>query len=357
MSTLTEPRAITYGQAINEAFDQAMAKDERVFLIGLGVPDAKGIFGTTSGLLQKYGEKRVLDMPCAENAMTGVLVGSALAGRRPVLTHQRLDFSLLSLDQIINNAAKWHYMFGGQMEVPLVIRMIIGRGWGQGPQHAQNLQSLLAHIPGLRVIAPATAQDAKGMMLAAIEDSGPVIVIEHRWLHNIRGEVDRAPKSTSLEKAVIRRQGGAITLVSSSYWTLEALRAAEFLAEQGIEAEVVDLRSLRPIDYNTVCFSAAETGHLLVIDGAWSSCGIAGEIIAGVAERGVALRSAPQRLTFPDAPIPTSWAAAKDYYPTASDIARKVGEMLGREVHGLDLLESEAPETGDVPDPSFTGPF
>jgi len=182
-------REIKYFGAIREALDQSMQEDANIFIIGEGVPDPKGIFGTTSGLREKYGEKRVLDMPVSENALTGVCIGAALTGLRPVLMHQRVDFSLLSMDQIINNAAKWHYMFGGQLKVPLVIRMIIGRGWGQGAQHSQNLQALFSHIPGLKVVMPSTAYDAKGLLISSIKDNNPVIFLEHRWLHNISGFV------------------------------------------------------------------------------------------------------------------------------------------------------------------------
>src|SRR5579872_1970482 len=184
-------RQIKYHEAILEATDQIMELDPRVYLMGLGAPDPKGIFGTTSGLGKKYGPNRVMDMPTSENAMTGIAIGSAIEGMRPIMTHQRVDFFLLALDQLINNGAKWHYMFGGQMKVPLVIRLIIGRGWGQGPQHSQSLQSFFAHIPGLKVVMPSNPYDAKGLLISAIEDDNPVVYLEHRWLHGIFGEVPK----------------------------------------------------------------------------------------------------------------------------------------------------------------------
>src|ERR1700722_14260768 len=180
---------LTLSQAILQATDQLMQIDSSVYVMGLGVPDPKGIFGTTTGLEKKYGSDRVLDMPTSENGMTGIAIGSALLGLRPIMTHQRVDFFLLALDQLINNAAKWHYMFGGQMNVPLVIRLIIGRGWGQGPQHSQSLQSIFSHIPGLKVVMPSNPYDAKGLLLSAIDDENPVVYLEHRWLHGIFGEV------------------------------------------------------------------------------------------------------------------------------------------------------------------------
>src|SRR5579883_291096 len=182
-------RELKYYQAIHEATDLCMEKDPSVYVIGLGATDPKGIFGTTSGLEAKYGSARVMDMPCAENGMTGVAIGSALVGMRPILLHQRIDFAVLAMEQIVNQAAKWHYMFGGRKSVPLVVRLLVGRGWGQGPQHSQSLQAWFAHVPGLRVVLPSTPQDAKGLLISAVEDDNPVIFIEHRWLHNIAGPV------------------------------------------------------------------------------------------------------------------------------------------------------------------------
>ena len=180
-------REITFAKALLEATDQCMEKDESVYIMGLGVPDPKGVFGTTLGLLDKYGPKRVLDMPISENAMTGIAVGSAISGLRPIMTHQRIDFMLLSMDQIVNIAAKWHYMFAGQMSVPLVIRLIIGRGWGQGPQHSQSLQALFAHIPGLKVVMPFTPYDAKGLLVASIQDNRSGSQNIYRKVHQMHG--------------------------------------------------------------------------------------------------------------------------------------------------------------------------
>ena len=225
-----------------------MAKDPSVYIMGLGVPDPKGVFGTTLGLQQKYGLKRVLDIPLSENAMTGVATGSALVGMRPIITHQRVDFALNAMEQMVNQAAKWHYMFGGQNRVPLVIRMIIGRGWGQGPQHPQSLQSWFAHVPGLRVVMPTTPHDAKGLLISSIEDDNPVIFIEHRWLHGISDHVPEGIYRVPLGKARVVREGRRVTIVATSYMVLESLRASETLSESGIEAEVIDVRCLRPLD-------------------------------------------------------------------------------------------------------------
>jgi len=353
--TQTLTRELKYYQAINEATDLCMAQDSSVYVMGLGVPDPKGIFGTTLGLEKKHGSARVLDMPCAENGMTGIAIGSALVGMRPILTHQRIDFALLSVEQLVNQAAKWHYMFGGRMRVPLVVRMIIGRGWGQGPQHSQSLQSWFAHIPGLKVVMPTTPHDVKGLLISSIEDDNPVIFLEHRWLYNVSGPVPEGVYRVPLGQARIAREGKDITVVAVSYMTLEALRAAEFLAEEGIQAEVIDVRTLRPLDDATILKSIRKTGRLLVADTGWKTGGISGEIVARVAEEAFgALRSAPRRIALPDTPTPTSPALAENYYPRAANLVAAIREMLDRPA-ARPLPEAHGRH--DVPDPSFKGPF
>jgi pyruvate/2-oxoglutarate/acetoin dehydrogenase E1 component len=349
-------RQIAFAGAINEAFVQAMSEDSTVYIIGEGVPDPKGIFGTTSGLRDKFGAKRVLDMPVAENGMTGVAIGSALMGMRPILTHQRVDFALLAMDQMVNQAAKWHYMFGGQLSVPLVIRLIIGRGWGQGPQHSQSLQSWFAHIPGLKVVMPTTPHDAKGLLLASIEDNNPVIFLEHRWLHNIVDTVPIERYAVPLGTARVAREGKDLTIASTSYMTLEALRAAQWLQEVGREAEVIDLRSLRPLDTETILNSVRKTGRLLVADTSWTQFGVSAEIVALATEQAFShLKGAPRRVALPDAPTPTSHAIAQFYYPRAVDLYRAACEMLELPFQNPEasLLSTQL----DVPDKSFTGPF
>jgi len=351
-------RKITYGEAIRESTDQCMANDPSIYIMGLGVPDPKGIFGTTVGLRDKYGEKRVLDMPVSENGMTGIAIGSALMGMRPIMTHQRIDFMLLALDQIINNAAKWHYMFGGQKSVPLVIRLLIGQGWGQGPQHSQSLQSIFAHIPGLRVIMPFTPYDAKGLLVSSIEDDNPVIFIEHRWLHNIYGEVPEESYAVPIGQARVAREGKDITIVSSSYMTLESLKAADYLEKENINAEIIDLRSVRPLDEKTIIDSVKKTGRLLVVDGAWRFLSISSEIISIVVEKVFSyLKAPPVKITFPDSPTPTSWALANNYYPRAINIVNQAQKILGLQQKNEEALGIIHTGPLDVPDKSFTGPF
>ncbi|MEN9633874.1 MAG: hypothetical protein RL077_2278 [Verrucomicrobiota bacterium] len=360
MSTPESPqpvRELSYAEAIREAYAVALERDPRVYLIGLGVPDPKGFFGTTTGLHTRFGADRVMDMPCAENAMTGIVLGSALNGMRPVLNHQRLDFALLTMDQICTQAAKWHYMFGGIMKAPMVVRMILGRGWGQGPQHSQSLHSWFAHIPGLKVAMPATAHDAKGMMIAAIEDDSPVVFIDHRWLHHVKGHVPEGHYTVPLGQARVARTGGDVTIVAFSYMVLEAMEAAAKLATLGIEAEVLDYRCLRPLDAETLLGSIRKTGRLVVADAAWSTAGMSAEILALAAERahGV-LRAAPHRVCLPDCPTPTTPALADHYYPRSGHIVAAVREMAGLSADPSDLAVPAGVEL-DKPNPAFTGPF
>lgn len=341
-----------YNEAILDATDLALSKDPNVMILGLGVPDPKGIFGTTTGLQEKYGADRVMDMPCSENAMTGVAIGAAVQGMRPILTHQRVDFALLSLDQIINNAAKWHYMFGGKMSVPLVIRLVIGRGWGQGPQHSQSLHSLFAHIPGLKVVMPSTPHDAKGLLLSSIEDNNPVIYLEHRWLHNIHGPVPKGYYKEPLGKAKVVQEGSDVTLVASSHMTLEAYKALPLLNEQDISVELIDLRTILPFDRETVLASVKKTKRLVVADADWKTGGFASEIITSVVEE-VMLCAPPKRVTYPDRLSPSSPYLAKHFYPNSTHIASTILQMMGRDP----LPEQKQERMQDVPDSNFTGPF
>ena len=352
-------RELTYSEAIKEATEQLMEQDPSVYTIGLGVPDPKGIFGTTSGLQEKYGSHRVFDMPVAENGMTGIAISSALGGLRPIMTHQRVDFALMAMDQMINNAAKWHYMFGGKASVPITWRLLVERGWGQGPQHSQSLQALFSHIPGLKVLMPTTPMDEKGLLISSVQDDNPTLLLEHRWLYNTKGDVPSQFYSIPIGKANVMKEGKDITVVTSSYMTLEALKAFDFLREQGIHLEVIDLRSIKPLDIETIERSVKKTGHLLVADGAWKTGSIANDVIASIVEnQSISLKSAPQRVCFPDVPTPTSWVLAKKFYPRAYDIVKTALKMLkNNSVKNIEKLEAFSIFTGDVPDPSFTGPF
>ncbi|MEW6533335.1 MAG: transketolase C-terminal domain-containing protein [Thermodesulfobacteriota bacterium] len=351
------PRELKFFQAIHEATRQCMEQDPAVYLVGLGAPDPKGIFGSTLDLHKIFGPQRVMDMPASENAMTGVVIGSALAGMKPILTHQRLDFALLSVEQLVNQASNWHYMFGGQKSIPIVVRMIVGRGWGQGPQHSQSLHACFSHVPGLKVVMPSTPHDAKGLLIAAVEDSNPVIYIEHRWLYNISGEVPVEPYRVELGKARVARNGTDLTIVASSYMTLESLRAAEILQNEGVSAEVIDVRTLKPLDRETILQSVCRTGRLIAADIGWCTNGFSAEILALAAEQAFeSLKAAPVRVALPDCPTPTSPALAKHYYPRAIHVAAQALKMLGVNPSERHPAEPELVHY-DVPDPSFTGPF
>jgi pyruvate dehydrogenase E1 component beta subunit len=339
---------LKYREALDEALVQAMERDDRVFCLGVGVNDPKGIFGTTLSAARKFGSARVFDTPLAENALTGIAVGAALSGMRPVMVHARNDFLLLTMDQIVNHAAKWRYMSGGGLGVPLTIRAIIGRGWGQAAQHSQSLQALFAHVPGLRVAMPSRAYDAKGLLLAAIADDSPTILLEHRALFEEAGPVPAEPYEVAVGAGAVARVGTDVTIVAISQMVGEALRAAETLAAESISAEVIDPRWLAPLDDELILASARRTGRLVVADTGWTSFGVSAEIAARAAERlWGALRAPVARVALPDVPTPCSSRLERAYYPGAAEIAITVRGLLG--VRG----EAAPPPA----DPGFKGPF
>lgn len=318
-------RRISYAQAINETLHQLLEKDGRVFLIGQGVTSPWYVGTTTVGLIDRFGAKRIIDTPVSENGITGVAVGAALAGMRPILMHPRMDFMYYAMDQIANQAANWHYMFGGQSSVPLTIWTIINRGGEQAAQHSQALQAMFTHLPGLKVVMPSTPYDAKGLLIASVADDNPVVYIDDRWLYNNLGEVPEELYSIPIGKGVVRREGKAVTLVATSYMVLEASKAAESLEKEGIDVEVIDLRSLKPLDENLLLDSVKKTGRLVIADGGWKTCGVGAELAALVAEKAFRYLRAPiVRVSLPDAPAPASSALEKIYYPNAKDIVSAV---------------------------------
>ena len=351
------PRELKFFEAIREALDLTLEKDPSVYIMGLGAPDPKGIFGTTLGLAKKHGNRRVFDIPTSESALTGVAIGSALVGLRPVMSHQRIDFALYSIDQLVNHAAKWRYMFAGKARVPLVIRMIVGRGWGQGAQHSQSLQAWFAHVPGLKVVMPSTAHDAKGLLIASIEDDNPVIFIEHRWLYHVSDHVPEGVYRVPIGKARVVREGREVTIVATSYMTLEALRAAEWLEKKGISAEVIDVRTLRPLDEELILDSIKKTGRLVVADTGWKTLGFGAELVARAAEEALhELKRPPVRIALPDCPTPASPALAASFYPRAVHIFEAAVKMLDRPVEAASL-EAVSGTPLDIPDMDFRGPF
>ena len=350
-------RKITYANAINEAMTIAMQQSKNVITFGLGVPDPKGVFGTTIGLQEKFGKDRAFDMPTSENAMTGVGIGASLNGLRPVMVHQRVDFFLLALDQLFNNAAKWRFMFGGNSSVPITIRLVVGHGWGQGPTHSQNLHSIFSHIPGLKVVLPTPAYDAKGMLLSSIYDDDPVIFLEHRWLHNLESNVPEGDYRVPLGKAKLVKKGDDITIVSLSYMSVESMHAIQELNKIGISCELIDLRSTSPLDWSTIKRSILKTGRLLVVDSASESFSVASEVIAKSSlECHKNMKAAPLRLAIKDAPAPTSFGLTKNYYISSREIFDAVLKILNKpKINSQKIFKKDYPH--DVPGDWFQGPF
>ena len=322
-------RSLSYVDALREGMEQEMARDHEVFVFGLDVDDHTAIMGSTKGLADKFGPDRVFATPLSEDAMTGIAIGAAMAGMRPIHVHIRMDFLLLAMNQLVNIAAKAHYMYGGQVKVPLVVRAMIGKSWGQGAQHSQGLHGLFMHIPGLKVIAPSNAYDAKGAMIAAIRDNNPVIFVEHRLLYYTDAPVPEEPYTIELGKGRICREGTDVTIVGISNMLMEALRAQEILLDAGISAEVIDPITLHPLDIDTIFVSVEKTGRLVIVDNAWTGCGASAEIAAQVAEnfgdhRAISVR----RLGYAATPCPTTPVLEDVFYPNPVTIAKTAHSMI-----------------------------
>lgn len=323
-------RALTYAQAIREAHAQLLERDPRVFLFGQGLWSPWYAGASLKDIDKEFGRDRVLDSPVSENATTGAAVGAAIAGMRPIVFHPRMDFMLLAVDPIVNQAANWAYLFGGQVSVPIVIRSVVNRGGEQGAQHSQALQAMFMHVPGLKVVMPSTAYDAKGLLISAVYDGNPVLYIDDRWLYEEVGDVPEDSYRVPVGQAAIRRQGRHATIVATSYMAVQAQKAVGMLENRGIDAELIDLRSIKPWDRETVLTSVSKTGRLVVADAAWMTGGVAAEIAATVAGEGFhALKAPIRRVCLPDVPAPTSRALEKSYYPDADDIVTAVEKVLG----------------------------
>lgn len=343
-------RQIKYSQALSEGMVQAMEQDANIFITGIAVDYPSGIFGSTVEATKRFGPSRVFDAPAMENALTGILIGAAAVGKRPIIVHPRVDFMFLAFDMLLQLSAKWRYMYGGNGGMaPIVIRAIIGRGWGQGATHSQSPHAPLAHFPGLTVVMPAFPADAKGLMLSALQHSGPVVILEHRSLYDTVGVVSEEAVRVPLGKAAVVRAGSDITIVSTSYMSYEALQAAKELEKNGISAEVVDLRSIRPLDEDTILTSVKKTGRLIAADTSWELCGIASEIVALVAEKGFSyLKSPARRIALANCPAPVSHSLEKVFYPSANTIAKAAMVMLGKDDGSLGHIDR---------DDTFKGPY
>ena len=328
---MTIPKKTSYGQALRDGFAYLLKNHPEVFTIGQGLWSPWYVGNSMTDLDMEFGKGRVIDTPVAELACTGVAVGAAISGKRPVIIHPRVDFALLAVDQIVNQAAKWCHMLGGQVCVPVTIRAIINRGGEQGAQHSQSLHSWFAHIPGLRVVMPATAQDARDLLIASVLCDDPVMFIDDRWLYEQEDFLGPVRELDLRQQGPeIRRAGRDISLVSCSHPLQQCLDAAKILKKKDVEAEIVDLRVLNPLNRKKIVASVQKTGRLLAVDGDWATCGIAAEVLASASE-GVdpkAWKTKPCRLTLPDAPAPTSKPLEQAYYFQVEDIVEKAERMV-----------------------------
>jgi pyruvate dehydrogenase E1 component beta subunit len=298
-------RTTTYREALREAHREALARDPHVFVMGEDVGRYGGTYAVTKGLLEEFGPERIRDTPLSELGFVGAGVGAALGGARPIVEIMTVNFSLLALDQIVNNAATIRHMSGGQFSVPLVIRMATGAGRQLAAQHSHSLEVWYAHVPGLKVLAPATIEDARGMLAPALADPDPVVIFEHAQLYNLEGELADPPPAVDIAHAAVRRAGRDLSIVTYGGSLPRALAAAEELARAGIDAEVLDLRVLRPLDWDSIVASVAKTRRALVVDEGWKTCGLAAEIMAGLVERAFYELDAPlARVCTEEVPIP-----------------------------------------------------
>lgn len=325
-------RQLKYSEALSEGIVHAMERDPNIYMTGIAVDYPSGIFGSTVEATKRFGPKRVFDSPAMENALTGIAIGAAAMGKRPIIVHPRNDFMFLAFDMLINLAAKWKYMYGGNAgDVPIVVRAVIGKGWGQGASHSQSLQSVLGHFPGLSVVMPAFPRDAKGLMLAALQHHSPVIVLEHRTLYDTVGDVPELDEVTPIGKAAVIKEGSDVTIVATSFMAYEALHAAEQLAKYEVSAEVIDARSIRPLDEQTILASLRKTGRLIVADTSWELCGFSSEVAALAVEKGFSSIKGPvRRVAMANCPAPVSQPLEKAFYPTATTVAKVALAMLDR---------------------------
>lgn len=343
---------LSFRRAVNLALEKEMEADPDVFVFGLDVPDHKRIYGSTAGLVERFGTRRCFGTPLSEEAMTGVALGAAISGLRPVHVHIRADFMLLAMNQIGNMLSDLRYMSGGRLRIPLVIRAVVGRGWGQSAQHSKSLHGVFAHFPGIKVVLPTTPQDAYGLLRSSIRDDNPVIFLEHRWLYDVEGDVDDEV-AVPLGSAAVRRAGDALTVVCTSWMTVEAMKAAEVLsARRGVALEIIDVRTVTPLDESSIVESVRKTRRCLVADYDWVFCGFGAELAALISQRCFRdLEQPVERLGFAPVPCPTTRPLENLFYPSAVTIIRTAERMLG--LRETDLGE----ESFYSHEQRFKGPF
>lgn len=345
-------RIISYREAVNEAIIQEMRRDKNVFVYGLDVADHKESYGSVTGIFKEFGPKRCFSTPLSEDAMMGLGIGAALNGLRPINIHIRVDFLLLALNQLLNMASSLCYGSNEKLSVPIVVRAVIGRGWGQGFQHSKSLHNLFAHIPGLKVIMPTTPYDAKGLLISAIRDNNPIICLEHRLLYWNEGEVPEEPYKVPIGKSSVLRPGKDITVVAASWMNVEAHTAARILEKRGISVEIIDPRTISPLDDDTICKSVFKTGYCIVVDNDWLNCGFSAELSARIHEKCFrSLRQPVVRIGFAPTPCPTTRPLENEFYPNAVTIIRAVEKKLGLDAADLSGEEFYNHEN------KFKGPF
>jgi len=356
--------AQTYIDLLNKAFDESLKNDPKVMLFGLGVGDIGAVYGSTANLQSKYGSERVFEIPLSENAVTGMALGLAMQGFRPVMMHQRADFSFTSAEQIINQIAKTSYMSGGVYKVPLVIRMIVGRGWGQGPTHAQSPHAIFSHVPGLQVVAPATPVDGYNLMKQSIISDKPVVFIEHRWIHQTIEKLNLNEHVPDLSKAKIMKSGEDLTLISLSYGVIECIKIAEVLSEFNLNAEVINLRSIQPWDKSTVLQSVQKTKKVVLLDTGHIEFGLTGEISSTIYSELFSVLSNPiMRFGLPMEPTPSSAALAIDHYPTIEKMLEEIKihfKFKFKLEEAVKIFNEKFPYKSkykDQPDTGVVGPF
>ena len=356
-------RTISFAEAIKESIYTSIKKDNNIFLMGEGVDDPSSMWGTIKGVKKEFGKNKTLEMPVSENAMIGLAIGSAIMGSKPIVNLQRVEFAFLALEQIFNNAAKTHYVTDGKLNVPLVIRLVIGRGWGPGPNHSQSLESIFSYFPGLKVVMPCFPFEAKGLLTSSIQDKNPVIFLEHRWLHNTLGHVPKGYYELDLKSASKIKNGKELTIVSTSFSTLEALKVVNFLNNHGISCDLFNLRVLNPLNISNIYSSVKKTSKILTIDTGHIKLGMGSEIVSRVVEKNITKNIKAIRMGLPDHPTPSSRGLIKNFYPSPYQILNNALNLIGlSKIKNNSLLkkfkeENEEKKYIDIPDPSFKGPF
>jgi pyruvate/2-oxoglutarate/acetoin dehydrogenase E1 component len=349
-----------FSEIINFTLRDILKKNKKVICYGLGINDPKGIFGTTKNLRKIFGNKRIFDVPISENSLTGIALGMSLSGYIPIVTHQRLDFFILAMDQLVNNLAKWKFMFSSNKKTTVIIRLIVGRGWGQGPTHSQSLHSWFAHIPGIKVLTPCFAEDYRKLLIQSLKEEGPIIIIEHRWLHDIKSFYNKNFNSIKFGKSKLLNKGSKLTIVTFSYSTIEIMQLKNLLKANKISYDHIDLLSIKPLDYNSIYLSCKKTGRLLILDNlSHNKCSIGKDIISHIIEKNHRIFiTPPVLLTLPEYPSPTSHYLNKFFYVNHIQIIQKIENILNTKIKiDLNFRDQVLSKSHDIPNKDFSGPF